>query len=83
MTEYKYEDHWPQTHKLDLNTIAGSIEAGQDLYLIGSFGGFGGCILYAHADLERAIKHCKEINNASRGPLMHVFEMKIKRLGGE
>lgn len=61
--EYKYEDHWPQDSvEFGLDTIAGAMEVGKDLFLLGSFGGFGGMLAFAHADLDKAREHQRELN---------------------
>jgi hypothetical protein len=62
-SSYIYEYHWPKTDKeFDLKTISGAMEVGQDLFLIGSFGGFGGSILFVHADLNKAKEHVDLMN---------------------
>ena len=40
----KDECGWPQ-EKLDESLLTGANECGRDLYMFGSFGGFGGCFV--------------------------------------
>ena len=74
---WKYEDHWPKDYStFNLNTISGAIESGVDLFLLGSFGGFGGCVHYVHSDLEKAKEHAKA-NNDKGKTYWKIFRMKI------
>lgn len=75
---FKYENYWPKS-EIDLRTITGAMESGCDLFLIGSFGGFGGCIFYVHSDLEKAKTHAQEINNRKDFSVhVSIYRMKFK-----
>lgn len=50
---------WPE-NELSLSLLAGAMEAGRDLYLLGHFGGFGGCLIEVHLDLESAKKAARK-----------------------
>lgn len=56
----KYEEYWPRP-QVDMSLLAGVVESGRDLYLIGAFGGHGGIFLYAHRDLMAAKDHLKSL----------------------
>jgi hypothetical protein len=59
MTYDEPRDCWP-AFKIDFQLLAGMMEAGEDLYLTGLFGGFGGSFFTAHRTLEAAKSFCKE-----------------------
>jgi hypothetical protein len=69
--------HWPQID-INLNTIAGSMEAGVDLFLLGNFGGFGGCLYEAHIDLNEAKEAARNyIKGSKRGSHTSVYRLKV------
>lgn len=78
MKDFKYSDHWPILYfDFKLSHITGAMECGIDLFFIGSFGGFGGNLLYVHSSLDEAIKHTKEMNKEKTGPPLMVYRMKM------
>lgn len=65
LKQFKYEDYWPKMD-LDLQTVAGAMEVGKDLFLLGSFGSFGGCFLYTHSDFDKAKAHAIQLRKESK-----------------
>lgn len=60
-THGKKKSNWPI--KLDASLIAGAMEVGKDLFLLGAFGGFGGHLHpEAYPTIEEAIEAAKSWN---------------------
>lgn len=71
-------DQWP-FHEIDLQLITGAAEVGKDLYLLGSFGGFGGCLSHVCIDEAQARQTAKEWNeNPEHRSHLSVYKLELK-----
>lgn len=75
------ESEWP-LFKIDLSLLSGAYETGRPLYLIGSFGGFGGSFFSVHKTYEDAREFLVE-HNISPGSTIYKLELPkaIKYIG--
>lgn len=64
---------WPMIDT-DNTLIAGAMENGVDLYILGSFGGFGGSLGYVYPDRTWAIKEAIQWN-AARKNILNVYKL--------
>jgi hypothetical protein len=68
------EDHdkyWPAFLSADL--LSGSMEVGRDLYMNGSFGGFGGSLGLCYDELDKAVE--------ATGPGKQIYRIKVEYVG--
>jgi hypothetical protein len=63
-----YKKYWPAI-SVNNSLIAGAMEVGKDLFILGSFGGFGGHLGMVYPDKDWAIKDAKEWNASGKSHL--------------
>lgn len=73
----EYAKHWPQMN-IDFRLLEGACETGTTLWLIGSFGGFGGTFLYDHSDKTKALAHLEQMNDGNQRTQWQLYSLNIE-----
>ena len=67
--------NWP-AYEVNLRLLSGAVGAGRDLFLVGSFGGFGGNFCSAHLDFDEAKQQVTELSKISENEYS-IYRLKI------
>lgn len=82
MSDPEYEKYWPQRDYGDkifsLDTVCGAMENTGQLFLLGVFGGFGGCLHEVHRDLDKAKESARKFNEQNKGMHLSVYRMSFE-----